>query len=1288
MAFSRLCWDAALTRPSNVDPRYDTVLYDKSFIRSNPAGGLGVEDADRILHALEHPPKVPSTFSQDDIPDLPSLAAKLKKRDNPAHLYLAARLTESTRQALAAWSGFGELGPQLEEGFLEDLNRVLTGPPVWQAEQLSRVRPPPEVRNLPTLPVQGEQLLRLNRLFLAHAYPELSRPATPSLPALCTLQADSVRLHLSLLQPLTLVRALLGHTRPDHDLRYFAHRSLWISSGCRRTSTTTHLFHLLARVATQLRTADPEPYYRTGFLRHLEQAISSDIQLTGIPRDEAEKLLRLFIESCRVTGYIGIAKTPARVDLRTEIFDPEFLLSTIYGLPTAIRGFDDLFGGGGLLLAENLPTSPLPQDPPGRIIVIKGPFGTGKTLLALQLAVEVARKGGVVLSISLEQPARQAVCVLESMECLPESAYVSIVQDQLSRRRALAKKDPAHGVLAFTQASKASYSDFLTLLVDNSKRLQQFPLRLINIDPTNSISGRTAPMVELRAHASWAFQEIREHGTNLVLVAESAQEQGNDYWFEENIADTVIHLSTSDVAGYVQRRFEIVKSRLQREQRGIHPFSIVAGEGIRIYPSSAAVLARVKSRTIREPSKTHLISFGLTSMDRILGSDALMLGDVIAFKGPGGSLKTALGLLFLLGRDQPKSPANYQSLLVAARDPEGTVRHILRQPFITNFIKSPTCKRTDQVRVCSLPSGHVNPGYIFQRLEDEFTEARRRGVHIDRVMIDNVSHWEMTCPLLRADETFGDTMLDFLRRQKVTSLLVCGADQSDREALLQRSIIDGADCVVDFDRFEFRGGHRVMVRVLKTRGMSHRHESFELSVANEELQIHPTASLIRLTKGGETRPVKIMLFLHSETDAQKQYNASFRDSVKAALSPDTDLISQDRVYMSKVMTLGPASVVDELQVLQLDEFQLPKGGSTDQQDLTLHKFERYEWREGDWRDYLAPLRTRCWASQAGKHFIALPFYENISLIAYRNSISPATVSSWESLARACRHWEAKHPNGIYFDFPQVSSENFNCLFFEILLSLAAGSANAQGSQVCLLMLLHSDLAVDAAKLFRQLGRRAYLSRPAPPDATTSTSGEPLSFDVEPHAFVWRHWYTTLNQMMSKLQPPQRQRILVAPLPNNVAIAGEWYLGIPAYSAAADVGLDIIRLLTSKDAELNRFRLGVGLPTRSTFYAVGKNSPRRGAEISPYFSMSAGLQGVQTLINNAFRRSDFHCYRKISRMITFYLQKVLELPKAPRLETRSGIRNLLAELRGSEEFVQSDWDCSACPYRDTKNVPKK
>jgi hypothetical protein len=114
----------------------------------------------------------------------------------------------------------------------------------------------------------------------------------------------------------------------------------------------------------------------------------------------------------------------------------------------------------------------------------------------------------------------------------------------------------------------------------------------------------------------------------------------------------------------------------------------------------------------------------------------------------------------------------------------------------------------------------------------------------------------------------------------------------------------------------------------------------------------------------------------------------------------------------------------------------------------------------------------------------------------------------------------------------------------------------------------------------KLCRRAYTARH---EAGSQDIYQPAPFQVNPRAEVWRHWYSTLNQMLSDMSAAVRADIVVAPLPGNASVAGEWFLGVPSYSAAPDVGLRLIQLYTSQEGEIDRLKYGVGLPVHTSFY---------------------------------------------------------------------------------------------------------
>lgn len=768
-----------------------------------------------------------------------------------------------------------------------------------------------------------------------------------------------------------------------------------------------------------------------------------------------------------------------------------------------------------------------------------------------------------------------------------------------------------------------------------------------------------------------------------MFIAEEVSEPGDEVLFEQNIADTVIRLSSEKRDGNAQRYIEIMKSRLQREQGGLHPFSILPGVGINIFPSTAAVNTRIRNRSIRVPDTP--IRFGLPSLDNIFGKDAITAGDLIVFKGQGGTFKTHLGLLFLFGSDLEPAKALKRrsatdlaphlrpcSLLIAARDSEITVQHMLSQTFVQRHIKetSPS-KSIEDIRVCVIQGSNVTPGYIIQRIEDEFFAARADGYWIDRVMIDNVAHWEMSCPFIKADDTFGDMLSNFLRSYQVTSLLICGDVSDDRSSSIQRSIIDDADTTVQFNQFEFRGLHRVMIRVVKTRSMRHSGELYQLTFTGVGFDVDRISPLLRVGQGGEVTPINIRLLLHVETDMQQRYNDRFLDILKGVLSHEIKVESQDVFEVKGSRRLAKSSSVDELQIIQLDEFQVPDMAISGKQDTTLHNFPTSLWYGREWGDFMPVLVNRVRSNQ---RFFAIPYYENIALLAYRNSDSRITeaVKSWGNLSEECVKWEEENEDttSLFFDYPHVSKENYNSLFFEIFLSLQedyeALKTKPGSNRFNLYKWLHAPTILEAAKIFRRLCRRSYFLRFNGGLSNYKSDDIKKNIQVDPQAIVWRHWYTTLNQTMANLTLEERKNISIAPLPSHITVAGEWYLAVPSYSAAPNVGLEVIKLLTSHEAEIDRMLSGVGLPTRQTFYEHETEKSFAQIPISPYLSMS--IADLSKIISNAFRRSNIDGYALFSPILAYHLQRIIEIPEDDDLKIEKAICDVLASLEAGMRFM--------------------
>ena len=1065
--------------------------------------------------------------------------------------------------------------------------------------------------------------------------------------------------------PLNFIRAVLYDARPDHELRYFAMKQIREHYRVPQSAAVAHQAHSLAAAVNKMIdkrapiSTSPQPRVSWNINEEILPVLETTLSRTS---GALPGMSQCFLEICRCVNYIRLSWKPNCIEFNASRIDGEYMLSRLFGLPTQIKGLDDLFGGGGIMLGHGHGRSHEGESIGGRAIVTVGPFGSGKSLLALQVAVEIARKGGAAWVMPLEQSAEECLYTLESMGCLEEDPPFRVATSVRAALELFQNRECEKGILVLLRTVKERFEDFLIAFQENVRLMDAYSLRLIVVDPISAMAYNGHPdKSENRRRLLEVFESVKRAGTNIWLISEESSSQ-DALLSEQNIADTVIRLSNENRHGYSQRYIEVTKSRLQREQRGKHAFTVGPGRGITIYPSSAAVRSRLRMRSDRA-TKTP-IKFGLFSLDKILGDRALYHGDIIVLQGPSGAFKTPVALSFLLHSDSnDKQGFRHRPLLVSARDDEETVRHSLRQFMRTvRRDKEPrSLVSLEDVRIAIIEGGYVKPGYILQRIEDEILSSRLQNRPIDRVMIDNIGHWGFSCPYVREDETFGDTIIEMLRRRNVTSIITCGEPGTQPESVLQRSVLDNADCLIQFERVEFRGSSRIMIRILKTRDMTHRRECFELLSTPDSLEVKTVSSLVRIGTGGSVSTIRLRLFLHSESESQTVYNQSILRAVQSTLSEDARLEAENPIQANRALGLGASSSVDELQVLQIDEFQLPPNESPAVDDL--HLFPESAFNKQLW-NAIPRLRKRV---RQGKNYFAVPYYVNIGLLAYRRGLNPDSVNSWEALSEECAAWEAEHPSPdeIFFDFPMVSSENHNVLFLEILLCLAGPPPKGPGksrSAAVFRAWLTSDSAVKASLIMNRLCRRAFVARHEPSSHDFSQTSP---FRVNLKAQVWRHWYSTLNQMLSEMNSADRSDVLLAPLPGRVSVAGEWFLGVPRYSAAPDVGMRLIQLCTSPEAVVDRLMHGVGLPVQQTFY---ENQGESSTSISPFISIDAQL--LLKIIQGAFERSSFTCYRRYASILATHLRSVLLLSSPDPVELESVIRSRLNGLHERLAHVES------------------
>ena len=231
-----------------------------------------------------------------------------------------------------------------------------------------------------------------------------------SLPAHLETRADSKQKSLArwVVSPLDFSLRLWGGKIPVGDMQYFYYRDLCSQCKINYGTTTAGQFYELGLHLNQL--LDVAFRESTSPLLHWEKDI-----VVALAQCYQGPALSAFLECCLVSQYFDVVITSRGLMVRPRgRVDAEYLLSHVFSMPTASDGLNQLFGGSGPLLTtvEN-PLSP--DGMPGRVCLITGRFGTGKTALALLLASEAARKGGIVWYFSTEQSVEEVLYSLKTI---------------------------------------------------------------------------------------------------------------------------------------------------------------------------------------------------------------------------------------------------------------------------------------------------------------------------------------------------------------------------------------------------------------------------------------------------------------------------------------------------------------------------------------------------------------------------------------------------------------------------------------------------------------------------------------------------------------------------------------------------------------------------------------------------------------------------------------------------------------------------------------------------------
>ena len=275
--------------------------------------------------------------------------------------------------------------------------------------------------------------------------------------------------------------------------------------------------------------------------------------------------------------------------------------------PTGISGLDQITGGG------------LPR---GRVTLIAGSAGAGKTLLGLQFLVAGARdygEPGVLLTFE-----ESAAKVADNVRSL------GFDLDELQRDGLLA-------VLSFqvepTEIVAAGEFDFEPLFVILDDAITRVGARRVVLDTIEVLFGAFGADSIVRAELGRLARWLEERGVTAIVTGERGDGTITRHGIEEYVSDCVIVLDHRVREEISTRRLRVVKYRGSAHGTNEYPFFISA-RGFVVLP--------ITSITLDYGAPDERISTGIARLDHMLGG-GIFRGSTVLVSGTAGTGKTSLG---------------------------------------------------------------------------------------------------------------------------------------------------------------------------------------------------------------------------------------------------------------------------------------------------------------------------------------------------------------------------------------------------------------------------------------------------------------------------------------------------------------------------------------------------------------------------------------------------------------------------------------------------------------------